>query len=279
MSNQNNEIASLPDDIVKKEELSDRELRDHTHTGWDKTLKIQYASLEGTPTLIATHSDLTGLSADDHTQYFLASGSRAITSSAGGAGFKNEDDMASNSAVAMASQKSIKSYVDNNTSNLIIATSTEVSSSSTANLHILCSTTIPGYTLDDFDAIHFRGVIDPMNMNTNGTLSIYFQFAGSTGVTLTVPSTAMTNGGGILEADLFSRGVTNTQAMIASVFTSGTGASIDHPQIYLVGRGNLNRDGRYDKPFTIKTQAQFTGPLSGSFTLRSYTITKLKGNY
>lgn len=56
------------------------------------------------------HGALAGLTDDDHAQYILADGSRTYTAT--GAGFKDEDNMASNSAVATASQQSIKAYVD-----------------------------------------------------------------------------------------------------------------------------------------------------------------------
>ncbi len=58
------------------------------------------------------HGELGGLADDDHTQYSLTDGSRAYTGT--GAGFKDEDDMASDSATAVASQQSIKKYVDDN---------------------------------------------------------------------------------------------------------------------------------------------------------------------
>jgi len=57
------------------------------------------------------HRDLTFKDADDHPQYVKADGTRAYTGT--GDGFKDEDDMASNSPTAAASQQSIKAYVDN----------------------------------------------------------------------------------------------------------------------------------------------------------------------
>jgi len=62
------------------------------------------------PTLIDDHGDLNGLEDDDHSQYILADGTRDYTGT--GEGFKDEDDMASDSPVATASQQSIKAYVD-----------------------------------------------------------------------------------------------------------------------------------------------------------------------
>jgi len=56
------------------------------------------------------HGGLGGLEADDHEQYVLADGTRVYTGT--GSGFKDEDNMVSDSAVATASQQSIKKYVD-----------------------------------------------------------------------------------------------------------------------------------------------------------------------
>jgi len=58
-------------------------------------------------------ADLTSRIIDENksfSDYILADGSRVYTST--GAGFKDEDDMVSDSAVATASQRSIKAYVD-----------------------------------------------------------------------------------------------------------------------------------------------------------------------
>lgn len=59
---------------------------------------------------VPDHDALGGLADDDHTQYLRTDGSRAY--SGVGNGFKDEDNMASNSATAAASQQSIKAYVD-----------------------------------------------------------------------------------------------------------------------------------------------------------------------
>lgn len=56
------------------------------------------------------HGELTGLTDDDHTRYIDVDGTRVYTGY--GDGFKDQDNMASNSDVATASQQSIKAYVD-----------------------------------------------------------------------------------------------------------------------------------------------------------------------
>jgi hypothetical protein len=59
---------------------------------------------------IDDHGNLAGLADDDHAQYILTDGTRAYTGT--GNGFKDEDNMASDSATAAASQQSIKAYAD-----------------------------------------------------------------------------------------------------------------------------------------------------------------------
>ena len=83
-----------------KEEVSGgaaSEVPDHTHAD---------AANCGT----VDHGVTTGKGDDDHTQYTLANGTRAYTGV--GDGFKDEDDMASDSAVAPPSQQSVKAYVN-----------------------------------------------------------------------------------------------------------------------------------------------------------------------
>lgn len=61
-----------------------------------------------------THADIISPEAgDDHTQYIPKNASRRFTGT--GIGFLDEDDMATNDNRAIASQQSIKAYVDNNT--------------------------------------------------------------------------------------------------------------------------------------------------------------------
>jgi len=99
----------------KKEEGSNIEMawQAHTHNGINSA-KLDFGSID--------HGSLGGLSDDDHIQYhndtrgdaryIKKDGSVAYTGT--GAGFKDEDDMSSNSATAVASQQSIKKYVDDN---------------------------------------------------------------------------------------------------------------------------------------------------------------------
>ena len=70
-----------------------------------------------TSPLITDHGGLGGLGdSADHAWAFLVDGARVMTGT--GDGFKDEDNMASDSAVAVASQQSIKKYVDDETQTL-----------------------------------------------------------------------------------------------------------------------------------------------------------------
>jgi len=79
----------------------------------DNYVDWRASSLKASGGSIADHGALAGLSDDDHEQYILADGTRIYTGT--GDGFKDEDNMASDSAVAVASQQSIKKYVDDST--------------------------------------------------------------------------------------------------------------------------------------------------------------------
>ena len=78
----------------------------------DNYADLRAASLKASGGKIISHSALADLLADTHGQYSRTDGTRAFTGT--GAGFRDEDNMASNDATATASQQSVKKYTDDN---------------------------------------------------------------------------------------------------------------------------------------------------------------------
>tara|TARA_Y100000310_G_scaffold233219_1_gene236075 strand:+ start:2354 stop:3271 length:918 start_codon:yes stop_codon:yes gene_type:complete len=102
------------DEFVRLPSLSTAE----TGTALDAAGDMAYDEQTNTPKYfngsavknLADHGDMNGLADDDHTQYSRTDGTRAFTGT--GNGFKDEDNMVSDSAVAAASQQSIKKFVE-----------------------------------------------------------------------------------------------------------------------------------------------------------------------
>lgn len=99
-------FPKLPDDISEEMKKYLMELE----TLLADLLRPSHRDIVKTIVGEADHGLLTGLTDDDHVRYVDKDGTRAYTGT--GDGFKDEDNMASDSATAVASQQSIKAYAD-----------------------------------------------------------------------------------------------------------------------------------------------------------------------
>lgn len=189
---------------------------------------------------------------------FINSNGEAVYTGTG-AGFKDEDDMTSDSAVATASQQSIKAYADTKSTKLYTSLTNQTISNSQA-VTTLYSFTVPGGTFGTANGIHIYIPISSFRFDANSNNSFGLRFYYDDTVVMTI--LVDTGAGNIMnvvttgyaEAWIYAGGATNSQVGRAIFSTSSNIASAtkDYSGAHQIGSGTSAEDSTGDLTFYIK---------------------------